>query len=47
MVGGLVHPDDEAALRDMGVSGLFGPGTTMQDIVSWLNRVSAEKTFQQ
>ncbi|MEE4453051.1 cobalamin B12-binding domain-containing protein [Novosphingobium resinovorum] len=47
MVGGLVHPDDEAALRGMGVSGLFGPGTTTQDIVSWLNRVSAEKTFQQ
>lgn len=46
MVGGLVHPDDEDALRAMGVEGLFGPGTTTQDIVSWLNRVSADKTFQ-
>jgi methylmalonyl-CoA mutase C-terminal domain/subunit len=46
MVGGLVHPDDEPALRAMGVDGLFGPGTTTSDIVSWINRISAEKTFQ-
>ncbi|VWX50164.1 Cobalamin-binding protein [Novosphingobium sp. 9U] len=46
MVGGLVHPDDEAALRAMGVDGLFGPGTTTPQIVSWLERVAAEKTFK-
>lgn len=45
MVGGLVHPDDEAALRVMGIEGLFGPGSTTREIVSWLNCVSAEKTF--
>lgn len=45
MIGGLVHPDDEQALRDMGVEGLFGPGTTTADIVAFLNRVSAEKSF--
>jgi methylmalonyl-CoA mutase C-terminal domain/subunit len=47
MVGGLVHPDDEPDLREMGVEGLFGPGTTTQDVVAWLNRMSAEKTFGQ
>lgn len=45
MVGGLVHPDDEPALRAMGVEGLFGPGTTTADIVAWLNQVSAAKSF--
>lgn len=47
MVGGLVHPDDEKALRDMGVTGLFGPGTTTDNIISWMNQVSAEKTFSE
>lgn len=45
IIGGLVHPDDQAALREMGVEGLFGPGTTSSDIVSFMNRVSAEKSF--
>ena len=45
MVGGLVHPDDEDELREMGVTGLFGPGTTTQDILTWMNRIASEKTF--
>lgn len=45
MIGGLVHPDDEAELAGMGVTGLFGPGTTTADIVGWMNRVSAQRTF--
>lgn len=45
IVGGLVHPDDEPALRAMGAEGLFGPGSTTEDIVSFMNRTSAERTF--
>jgi methylmalonyl-CoA mutase C-terminal domain len=45
IVGGLIHPDDAPALHEMGVEGLFGPGTTTADIVAFMNRVSAERTF--
>jgi methylmalonyl-CoA mutase C-terminal domain/subunit len=45
MIGGLVHPDDEAELAGMGVTGLFGPGTTTADIIGWMNSVSAQRTF--
>lgn len=36
MVGGLIHRDDEAALRDLGVAGIFGPGSTKEQIMEFL-----------
>jgi methylmalonyl-CoA mutase C-terminal domain/subunit len=42
MLGGLIHADDEAALREMGVSGIFGPGSTMDQIVAFLQDVTGK-----
>jgi methylmalonyl-CoA mutase, C-terminal domain len=34
--GGIIPDDDAAALRDLGVSELFTPGTSLQTIFGWL-----------
>jgi len=36
MLGGLIHPEDEAKLRSMGVQGIFGPGSTTKQILTFL-----------
>lgn len=36
MLGGLIHADDEPALREIGVKGIFGPGTTIEQVVDFL-----------
>ena len=41
MVGGLIHPDDVPALRAMGVHGLFGPGSTMDQVMDYLRSIPA------
>lgn len=33
LIGGIIPDDDAPALLEMGVSGVFGPGTNTQDIV--------------
>lgn len=40
MLGGLIHPDDEPALREMGVKGIFGPGSTTASIVAFLEEIT-------
>ncbi|CAB3735674.1 cobalamin B12-binding domain-containing protein [Paraburkholderia rhynchosiae] len=37
MVGGLVHPDDHEPLRKLGVSGIFGPGSTTPEILAFVH----------
>jgi len=37
LVGGIIPDVDIAKLRAMGVSGIFLPGTPMQDIVNFIN----------
>jgi methylmalonyl-CoA mutase, C-terminal domain len=34
--GGIIPDDDVAALRELGVAGIFTPGASLGDIVSWL-----------
>lgn len=34
--GGIIPDDDRAALAELGVTGIFTPGTPTADIVSWL-----------
>lgn len=43
MLGGLIHPDDEPALREMGVRGSFGPGSTLPQIVAFLEQATGKK----
>jgi methylmalonyl-CoA mutase C-terminal domain/subunit len=42
MLGGLIHAEDEPALREIGVQGIFGPGSTMEQIVEFLQRVTGK-----
>lgn len=37
LVGGIIPEEDVQPLRDMGVHGVFGPGTSMKDIVAFIN----------
>ncbi len=42
MLGGLIHPEDEAELRAMGVQGIFGPGSTTKQILTFLATVTGK-----
>jgi methylmalonyl-CoA mutase C-terminal domain/subunit len=42
MLGGLIHRDDEPALRSMGVKGIFGPGSTTEQIMRFLQDVTGK-----
>ncbi|MDB5972348.1 MAG: cobalamin B12-binding domain protein [Hydrocarboniphaga sp.] len=42
MLGGLIHADDEPELREMGVKGIFGPGSSMTQIVAFLQDVTGK-----
>jgi methylmalonyl-CoA mutase C-terminal domain/subunit len=35
MIGGLIHADDRAALNEMGIMGIFGPDSKIEDIVAF------------
>lgn len=37
MLGGLIHPEDEPALSEMGVTAVFGPGATTAAIFAFLD----------
>jgi methylmalonyl-CoA mutase C-terminal domain/subunit len=37
MVGGLIHTDDEPFLRELGVAGIFGPGSTTEAILEFVS----------
>ncbi len=39
MLGGLIHPEDEGTLKDMGVAGIFGPGSEIDAILDFIRRV--------
>jgi len=42
MLGGLIHADDAPALREIGVKGIFGPGSSMPEITDFLQRVTGK-----
>jgi methylmalonyl-CoA mutase C-terminal domain/subunit len=37
VVGGIIPDVDVPRLRDMGIHGIFLPGTPMQDIITYIN----------
>lgn len=41
--GGIIPPEDDAALRKLGVGKLFGPGTTGDEIVSYIREEVARR----
>ncbi len=42
-LGGIVPPDDLPALKEMGVAGVFGPGASTGEIVTFIWEVLAAK----
>lgn len=42
MLGGLIHPEDEDALRAMGVRGIFGPGSSTAQVLTFLAQVTGK-----
>lgn len=43
MLGGMIHPDDVDELKEMGVAGLFGAGTTTEEIIAFVQAAGAPK----
>ena len=41
-IGGIVPEEDVAALKEMGVSGVFGPGTNTQTVTEFVRRQLVE-----
>ncbi len=46
LVGGIVPKEDANALLDLGVRGVFGPGTTTDDVVSFVREVVGDPETQ-
>jgi len=43
VVGGIIPQEDNEILRKLGIRGVFGPGTSTQDIVKFIQEVTKEK----
>lgn len=43
LVGGIIPDEDIVALKEMGVSGVFGPGTNTEDIVKHIRQFVSTK----
>ena len=42
VAGGIIPEDDRAALEEMGIKGVFGPGTTTSEIISFIREAVGE-----
>jgi methylmalonyl-CoA mutase C-terminal domain/subunit len=43
MAGGIIPEEDHPALREMGIAGIFGPGTKTSDIASYIREATAAR----
>jgi len=43
LVGGIVPNEDVEKLRQAGITGVFGPGTSLQDIADFINQTVGQK----
>ena len=43
LAGGIIPEEDHSALRQMGVQGIFGPGTPTSEIADFIRKAMAEK----
>lgn len=44
IVGGIVPPNEERRLKELGVREVFHPGSTMESIVGFLRRLASERS---
>ncbi len=47
LVGGIVPKEDASALLDLGVRGVFGPGTTTDEVVSFVREIVGDPEAQE
>jgi len=43
LAGGIIPEEDHPALREMGIEGIFGPGTTTSDIADYIREATAAR----
>ncbi|WP_340268287.1 cobalamin B12-binding domain-containing protein [Sphingobium mellinum] len=43
MVGGLIHPDDQDRLKALGIQGIFGPGSDIEDVLAFIEQVTLDR----
>ena len=43
IIGGIIPDDDKPKLAEMGVAGIFGPGTSIEEIVTRINQIAADR----
>ncbi len=46
ILGGIIPESDTAAMRAVGVKGIFGPGTATGDIIEAIRRIVAERAAE-
>jgi methylmalonyl-CoA mutase C-terminal domain/subunit len=46
MLGGLIHREDEAELLSIGVKGIFGPGSTTDQIMKFLEDITGKSLIR-
>lgn len=46
LLGGIIYEEDFSALKEMGVAGIFIPGTPLQDIVEFVCQKTSERVAQ-
>jgi methylmalonyl-CoA mutase C-terminal domain/subunit len=47
VVGGIIPDEDVPELKKMGIKGIFGPGTSTQDIIAFIRQEMANKVGNQ
>jgi methylmalonyl-CoA mutase, C-terminal domain len=47
LIGGIVPKEDAGALLDLGVRGVFGPGTTTDEVVSFVREIVGDQEAQE
>ena len=47
VAGGIIPEDDREALEEMGIRGVFGPGTTTGEIIAFIRTELGEETSSQ
>lgn len=43
MIGGIIPDEDKVLLEEIGVAGIFGPGTNTEEIVSFIKNLTENK----
>ncbi|MGE4431514.1 MAG: cobalamin B12-binding domain-containing protein [Sphingobium sp.] len=43
MLGGIIHPDDHQTLYDMGVRGIFGAGSSTDEIIAFVRSMGRQR----